>query len=64
MSLFLAGDLPYIMVVGQRTQFLSLTKDYAVPECLAEGTNIHNALRKKKGFGTDNDGTPALFLGK
>ena len=55
MSLVPAGDLPHIMVVGKHVQFLSLSKNYALPKCL-QGN--------KKGISDDpkNYGTPALFI--
>ena len=63
MSLLLAGDLPYIMVVGEHVQFLSLSKDYPLPKYL-EGLKKKVGEKHSKVIGTMNDGTPALFLGK
>ena len=54
-SLVPAGDLPHIMVVGQHVQFLSLSKDYALPKCL-QGTKKDISMEPKK------DGIPALFI--
>ena len=54
LSLLPAGDLPHVMVVGNHVQFMSLSKDYPLPQCL-QGS--------KRDIGTKKDGTPALFLG-
>ena len=53
MALLPAGDLPHVMVVGHYVQFLSLSKDYALPKCL-QGT--------KTSISTKQVGIPALFV--
>ena len=54
-SLVPTGDLPLIMVVGRHVQFLSLSKDYALPKCLQGTKKDVSTVPKKYGI-------PALFI--